>query len=706
MYAEHRAFPRWRLWTSVLLIAAAILAAYVNAFDAAFVYDDGPNVRDNQHIRSLWPPWEPLSIPLWNSGLTVDGRPALSLSFALNRRLLGPTARGYRVVNIAIHIAAALLLFGIVWRTVQKSSRFKVQSSGFGFRDFWLAAAVALLWAVHPLQTESVTYITQRCESLAGMLVLLTLYCAVRGFHAEPGSRPARFWFAGSILACFVGAGTKETVAAAPFIVLLYDWFFVSGSARAALRRRPQLYTLLLSCWLLISGLVLLSSRTKLGDMRLTSPAEYALTQPGALLRYLRLCFVPYPLVMDYNWPVARGAMQIAPPLLAILAMLALSIWAFHRRHWAGFLGACFLVVLAPSSSIFPSRQTFQEHRMYLALTFVVVAVVLGADCLLRRLCGADSPAAKASRPRLLLPVARTVLVVGVVVPLILLTRHRNSDYESELTLWTQNVRQRPGSYVAHSNLGILIDRAGQHAKATKHFWQALAINPRYSPAHYNWANTLVTLGNHGDAVAHYREAILLNPRHDLAHNNLGNLLQKQGRNLEAIAHFRDALIINPLLAGVHYNWGNALAGLDRFDEAVIHYERAIERKPEHADAYRNLGNSLAALGSLEAAGDSLLTAARLEPKQHATHINLGTVRAMQGNLPAAAACYRKALALSPGSALAHYLLSKVLVEQGDTKAAAEHMRRGLEHAEAAGDEALAAAIRKTFDGHDVSSNR
>lgn len=223
----------WHTWFCAVLIAMAAVAAYLNTLSAPFVFDDIPNIVENPTIRSLWPVWGPLLPP--GAGHAVSGRPVVNLTLALNYALGGTDVRGYHGFNLLIHLAAALALFGTVRRTLGLAwapgwLRGSAQSLGF---------ATALLWTVHPLQTEAVTCLIQRTESLAGLIYLVTLYCFIRG--CEPGAAAPRRWLGLSLAACWVGVATKEILATAPLLLLLYDRAFLAGTLRGAWRQRRRI---------------------------------------------------------------------------------------------------------------------------------------------------------------------------------------------------------------------------------------------------------------------------------------------------------------------------------------------------------------------------------------------------------------------------------------------------------------------------------
>jgi hypothetical protein len=433
-----RTHPRIRLDTCApLLIVLVGVAAYANSVQGAMVLDDYSSIVQNPRVHHLWPIWHLL---------TDTTRPLVQLSFGINYALGGLQVLGYHLVNLAIHVCAALLLYGLIRRTAQSTG---------------LALSVALLWMVHPLQTESVTYLVQRAESMTGLWYLLTLYALARG------------WCAVSVLACFAGMATKPVMMTAPLMAWLYDRVFLAGSWRAAWRMRRSYY-LGLAGALVFCGVLLVTARHEYSwaagfSLPQRSIGDYALTQPGVILHYLRLVVWPHPLVLDYAWPVATTWIKVLPPL-AVLAMLGWLVWRAWRAQPAiGFLGMAAALLLLPTSSIIPITDLAQEHRMYLPLAPLLMLAVLG----LRRLRIAT-------------------LVVALAVPLcMVMTVQRNHDYRSELAIWEDTAHKRPQNWRAHNNLGVALAQQGRREEAFAHFSEALRLNPSDPDAFHNFTRLL-----------------------------------------------------------------------------------------------------------------------------------------------------------------------------------------------------------------------
>jgi Flp pilus assembly protein TadD len=604
---------RVTLLAGTTIVLAAVLA-YQNSFAGVFILDDQTWIVDNPTIRQLWP------IRSWlipRQAALLGGRPVIALTLAINYALGGTNVWGYHAVNLAIHVLAALTLFGVLRRTLTSPSL----RDRFGSAATSLALAVAILWTVHPLQTQAVTYIIQRCESLVALFYLLTLYCVIRG---AASSRPA-LWSIAAFAACLFGMASKEVMVTAPIVVLLYDRTFLSGSFRSALRARYRLYLALAATWGVVV-LLLLSTGFYGGSTGFTVKKftwwSYLLTQSGVLTHYLRLAFWPTGLCLDYGWPAARTLAEIVPPSLLIAGLLGLTGWGLVKRPAVGFLGAWFFLILAPSSSIVPILDAAFEHRMYLPLAAVVMGVVVGGYLAGRWLIGRGVVSLRAAQ------IAGVCLAAFAGTALGILTFHRNADYASALWIWQDAVAKMPNNPRAHYNLGTLLNDSGQTDEAISHFYKVLEVDPNYVAAHYNLGNALAECSRYNEAVTQYKKALDIEPASVDAHNNLGNALAACGRVEEAVVHYRACLELDPNSVNAHYNLAVNLAACGRAEEAVTHYLRALELKPDYAEAHHNLANLLAALSRFNEAVAEYREALKLKPGCLEAYNNLAVLLA------------------------------------------------------------------------------
>lgn len=624
---------------AVLLVA--IFAAYANTLHAPFVYDDTLAIPENQTIRRLWPLSDVL-LPKVEGGVTVSGRPMLNLSFALNHAISGNAPWSYHVTNILIHAGAALLLFGLVRRTLARTG---TAATGTGER---LALAVAALWALHPLQTQAITYVVQRAESMMGFFYLFTVYAFVRGLDAGDDGRMRRRWWAVSIGACVLGVGTKEVMATAPLLVLLYDRTFAAGSFAGALRGRRGYFAALFATWLVLAALLATTGGNRGGTVGLGVGLPlwaYPLTQFQALARYLGLAFWPSPLVFEYGTFWVKSTGDILPYALVVLPLLAATIFAVWRRPALGFLGVWFFLILAPTSLAPGTIQMIVEHRMYLPLAAVATAVVLGAW----RLAG----------PKALAGFGVIALALAVA------TAARNHDYRSNLALWSDTVAKRPLNPRAHQGVAEALEAAGRFDEAIKVRQEAIRLLPDESQYHYNLALTLSDAGKLDEAMRHYQLSLQLFPNEPRTHNNLAVLLVKQGRNAEALTHYAEAVRLRPGDAQYHYNHGVALMRERRPAEARASYETALRLKPDHADAHYNLAALDIGEGRLAEALAHYDAALRAKPGEPEYGAARGNALIRAGRLPDALAQFEAVLAQHPQSIDALYGAGSALAALG-----------------------------------------
>ncbi len=596
------------MWTlgkrpsGIVLGASAIVGggilAYINSFRAPFVFDGTVAILDNPTIRQVWPLTVSLHPPV--DGSPATGRPFTNFSFAFDYARGGFSPAYYHITDLAIHLGAALLLFGILRRLLG---------------SLGAAWAASFLWMVHPVQTEVVTYVAQRSEGLMGICYLGTLYCFIRATAAT--ARHARRWLVVSVALCLLGMAAKEVMVTAPVMIFLYDRTFLSGSFRRAWCSRWQYYIALGATWLLLLAL-LSQSGSRGGTLGWSGPVSgitYAAVQLRAVIHYIKLSFWPHPLVIDY------GSQPTGAPIIlwldgaVVAALLLATLWALVRRLPAGFLGAWFFGILAPTSSVIPiSSELIAEHRLYLPLAAITVLFVEG----LRRFM----------RP------AFWPFVLFAASVLMCLTIRRNEDYRSSLALWQQTALAVPTNAGAHNNLGA-----------------AMLTDDRVD-----------------DAELEFAEAVRLDPTLAGAHNNLGQVLMKKGRYSQAVPELSEAVRLAPTypqaregLGFAYYGLGNQLVTQRQFSAAIGAFEASIRLNPNRAEAYGNLSGALLSAGRTTDAIAAGETAVRLKPDLAEAQVNLGNALMTSGHAQDAVVCYRRALALNNDLALAHHNLAVAL---------------------------------------------
>ncbi|MBM3287428.1 MAG: tetratricopeptide repeat protein [Candidatus Eisenbacteria bacterium] len=579
-----RSTERTLVLLGILLVLAGGILAYSNSLSGGFFFDDHVSIVENQNIRDLWPLARVVNAP---PDQPIAGRPLVAVTLAFNYAISGLDVWSYHLFNLAAHLLAGLLLFEILRRTLSLGPG----RHRFSRRAVPLSAAAAFLWTIHPLQTESVTYIVQRAEAMVGFFYLLTIYGLIRGTTAA-GARPRRAWLVAGVISCALGMLTKEVMITAPIIAFLYDRIFLSSSFREVVRKRGWFHAGLAATWSIL--LVIIASAPRGGttgfDMAGLGPMEYARSQFGVILHYLRLSFWPHPLVLDYGWKVARSASEIALPAAAILVLLLATLQALRRRPALGFIGVWFFAILAPTSSIIPIQDLCFEHRMYLPLAAVITLAVLGAyaagGAVLRRLGRGSS--------RSLGWGLGICLVLGSGALLGAHTHARNRDYHDEVSFCRREAILRPDNWRTHRNLGMALVRVGRLAESIPLFEKSIALRPNNAIAHCNLGNSLALLGRPEDAMSHYKEAIRLKPAYAEAYANQGRLLAEQGQRVEAVESYERALQIRPDLFDARLFAAHLLASLGRDEAALRHYRSAVSLRPAHIGARNGLAWLLA----------------------------------------------------------------------------------------------------------------
>lgn len=615
-----------------LVIIAAILITYANSFPGAFYFDDHAAILQNSTIRELSDLGAILSPPV-EAG--IGGRPFANLTFALNYAVGAHDPLGYRAVNLGIHIAAALLLFGVIRRTFLLPA-LHLQ---FGAGAAVLAGFIALLWALHPVQANVVNYVAQRTEGLMGCLYLLTLYAFIRSVET-----PSWKWNCVAVVACALGMAAKEVMATAPFMVLLFDRVFVSPSLSSLARRHWARHAALWATLALLAALMYSSQLSARGVGVDLGPSvhEYALTQIRAVAHYLQLSYWPNPLLFDYGPAYVRSLGEVWPSAVVLVSALVAAVITLWRKPTLGYAAAWFFVLLAPTSTIIPIvQQPCAENRMYLPSAGALALVVVLAHVILRS--------------RAVPVLAAAVVTLGAI------TLHRNPVFGSELAIWSETVAKNPGNARAANNLASALLKQNRDDEAMRHIEHAIQLSPDYADAHNNRGVVLLRHGHYEQAVAEFQaamknkanyadaqynlgeaylrlrrpnEAVIAlegslanNPRHAKAYNNLSLALLETGRVPESIDAALKALALDSEMPEAHYNLGNSLSRAGRFEEALAAFDAALHHDPSFAKAHNNAGVVLLRLGRHTDAVARFEAALKIRPDYSEAQRNLQRIR-------------------------------------------------------------------------------
>jgi len=660
------------------LLAIFIFLIYSNTLGSPFVFDDGHNILRNPHIRLT---------KLTLKGIRSAGiespspqRPVSNISFALNYYFHQYNTLGYHLVNILIHITTGFFLYFIIKTTLtilissscdQFSNSLISQSLNPSVASFF----AALIWLVHPIQIQSVTYIVQRMNSLAAMFFIISLLLYAKGRIVQqqpvPGTKHPLshyFWFAGCVLAGMLAIGSKEIAATLPFFIFLYEWYFFQNLSRTWLKRN---IFLLASIVIILSFFVffylglhplksILSGYTH-RDFTLT---QRVLTEFRVVIFYLSLLILPHPsrLNLDHHFLISSSLIDPATTLLSIVAVTGLIGTAFYtakKNRLLSFSILWFLGNLVIESSVIGLEIIF-EHRNYLPSMFISLMVVV----LIFRYINSKSTG--------------VVVLFLIVILCSLWTYERNSVWCNEVTLWQDSVEKSPHKSRPQNNLGLALAKQDRTAEAISHYTEALRINPDFAEAHNNMGLALEKLGKTAEAVRHYAEALRINPGFKEVHSNLGLILIKKERADDAIRHYNRVLKMNPDFAEAHNNLGLALAKQGNLNEAVKHFTKAVKINPDNTNAHNNLGLAYEKQGKTAAALRHYKEALRLNPYFEELHTNYGNLLIKLGRVDEAISHYLEALRINPGFVNAHINLGATMEKLGRPSEAIRHYTEAL----------------------------
>jgi len=522
---------KWNVITIVFILASTFLA-YSNTFNSSWHLDDLMNITENRNIRIDSFSSSELDLLLRKS---FNARRFIAnLSFAVNYYFHKYDVFGYHLVNIIIHILTAITVYFFTLLTLSRT----FLKDSYGKHAYLIASCTAIIFAAHPVQTQSVTYIVQRMASMAALFYLLSMVFYIKG-RLSAGTRRILF-FTLSIITAFLAFGTKENTVVLPYMIFLYELFFFNR-VRFTEMKRPVLFLVPLIAVLLVGVYMLLSpdylshllNKYSIRDFTM---AERLLTEPRVVLYYLTLLVFPLPsrLNLDYDYPVSHSLFDPPTTFISIIIIAGLILFSIIRSKKMplfSFFIIWYFANLAIESSIFPLEIVF-EHRVYLpSVGFIVLAVVSTIRVF-------EYIKVKSAIDDLYLKWTGICLIAIVTALLFAGTYQRNFIWKDEYTLWSDVLKKSPNKARAHFNLGDFYKNSGRYNEAESEWKISLRLEPKFSFAHSNLANVYFMKNEYEKAEYHYLQAIKLMKDNSEALYNLANLLTQTGRPEEALIYY------------------------------------------------------------------------------------------------------------------------------------------------------------------------
>ncbi len=651
-----------RVLAGVAIIVLAVFLAYLPALNGGFILDDDKLLTDNSIIKSPDGLYQ-----FWCTTEALDYWPVSNSALWLEWRVWGMKPTGYHVTNLILHIVEVLL----VWIILQKLSLPGA---------FW----AALVFAVHPVNVESVAWIASRKNLMAMLFFLLSVLCYLnfeipspyiqdrlnwKKSSLAPRSSPLAscLWYGLSFLAFVLAMLSKGSVAILPVLLLGIVWWLRPLTRWDLLRAVPFLLVAVV-----LAGVNVWFQTHGLGEVyRSASFIERLLGAGGVVWFYLYKALLPLDLYFVYPlWHISAGNLLWWLPLMAALVVTAL-LWRY-REGWSrplmfawGFFCVSLIPVLGFTDVGFMRFTLVADRYQHIAIIGAIALAAAGWSLWHERARGAT---------------LWTTRIVAILTAgaLMFLTSKQCEMYHDSITLYQIALEKNPDFWMGHSNLGALLTDAGRFQESIEHCQQALRLKPNYADAQNNLGNALLKSDRPREAIEHYQKALQLKPEFPEAHNNFGAALFLLNRPREAIDHYKQALRLNPDYAEAYYNQGNTLRTMGQHQQAIDCYHKALRLKPDYLDAYNNLGLALYEIDQPRESIAYFQQALQIDPNHSKARFNLGNSLKALGQYQQAIEYYQKTLLLKPDYIEAHNNLGVALIQAGRPREAIEHYQQAL----------------------------
>ena len=649
---------------SILALLAFGLIAYSNSFTAAFQYDDFLRILRNEALLDL--------TDLSRIFNYTRERFLPYLSLAINYRISKFDPIGYHIFNFFIHYIATIFLYFLFIEILDGPAMQGLEPRLSKRLGAFLAAGIFFL---HPLQTESVTYVIQRAESMAGMFYLATLFFYLKARRAETRN----VLLAYSILVGLTAVSavfSKETAVTLPVMIVVFEIFFFNTSIKELLRKKLILVILVPAVAILalkLKPLIRSDFFYDPGPGLSFTRKQYLLTQFCVLLTYLKLFFWPAGQNVDWDYPLATNffAWKTFSSFLFLLTLLVLAYFVYKRFRLLSLGIIAFFITLAPTSSIIPLPDVIFEHRMYLAVAFLAMGCAHIFSFGLKRI--------REISPRAQIIVS--VCSIIILLPLLSgLTYARNKVWLSELSLWADAVRKSPNKARVHNNYGrglyVLGNKATERVK--REFETAIRLSPGWAKPHHNLAICYFKEGDYRQAIAWDLEAVKRKPHYKEALYQLGRSYRKLNQWDNARLYLERLIALSPgsAFAQAYIDLLDVYLAMGPRDQA-LHLAREMVQMPDGLmplDYYRGL--AFYKLEDMSQAKFYFVKQTEQETDRLSSYLMLGQIHYQQQEYKEAEMAFSKALEQYKWSANAHYNLATLLERKGRFQEASEHLEK------------------------------